>query len=369
MRYLSLFSGVEAATLAWEPLGWEGVAFCEYAPFPSAVLAHHWPNIPNLGDITKVTEKQIKQLGSIDIVVFGSPCQDLSIAGKRKGLDGERSGLYKYAIKIIKWCIKHCGTRFALWENVPGAFSSNEGADFCEVLSSLCGSKLTKPEKWSTAGFCFGKVGLVEWCVLDAQYFGDPQRRRRVFAFADFGDWSDREPILSHSESVLRDIETRRSNVSSATSSLKSSLASGKSVTGPILANCGKKQFIGNQEAFSGDYHIIESPCAVIPIQDKATRGNITSGGYGFGVGRSGDPALTLTTTHCHSVFHSDVVRKFTPVECERLQGMPDNHTRIAWNGRTIEQCPNSERYCAIGNSMNVKVMAWLGKIIGSINN
>ncbi|HBN6266211.1 TPA: DNA cytosine methyltransferase [Vibrio parahaemolyticus] len=157
MRYLSLFSGVEAATLAWEPLGWEAVAFAQFDPendynkgpdFPSAVLAHRWPSIPNLGDVTAITERQIKELGHIDLVVFGSPCQDLSVAGKREGLNGKKSSLFRDAMRIIKWAIKHNGCRFALWENVPGTFSSNKGADFCEVLSSLCGSKLQQPEKW-----------------------------------------------------------------------------------------------------------------------------------------------------------------------------------------------------------------------------
>ena len=94
MRYLSLFSGIEACSVAWAPLGWECVAVAEIEPWPSRALAHHYPHVPNLGDVTKVTEEQIAMLGRIDVVVFGSPCQDLSVAGKRKGLDGARSGLF-----------------------------------------------------------------------------------------------------------------------------------------------------------------------------------------------------------------------------------------------------------------------------------
>ena len=198
MRYLSLFSGIEAATQAWKPLGWEAVAFSEIEPFPCAVLDYHYPNVPNLGDITEITEGQIKKLGQIDLVVFGSPCQDLSVAGKRKGLEGERSGLFTTAIKIIKWARKHNGARFALWENVPGAFSSNSGKDFGEVIKLLSGAAV-ECEKWQTSGVAIGKEGLTEWRVLDAKHFGVPQRRRRVFALADFGDWTDRQPILFES--------------------------------------------------------------------------------------------------------------------------------------------------------------------------
>lgn len=170
MKYLSLFSGVEAASLAWEPLGFEPVAFAQFDPennyslgvdFPSAVLAHRWPMVPNLGDVTKITPAILKKIGHFDIVVFGSPCQDLSVAGQRQGLNGERSGLFRAAIKIIQWAVKTNGCRFALWENVPGALNSNSGGDFLEVISLLSGSKQQKPEKWGGAGLCFGRSSLV----------------------------------------------------------------------------------------------------------------------------------------------------------------------------------------------------------------
>lgn len=103
MRFLSLFSGIEAASVAWTPLGWECAAVAEIDPFACAVLAHRHPHVQNLGDITKVTEMQIAALGHLDLVVFGSPCQDLSVAGKRKGFSGERSGLFFPAINIISW--------------------------------------------------------------------------------------------------------------------------------------------------------------------------------------------------------------------------------------------------------------------------
>ena len=123
MRFLSLFSGIEAASVAWKPLGWECVAVAEVEPFPCALLADHYPTVPNLGDITKITQAQIESLGHIDAVVYGFPCQDLSVAGKRKGLkhaDGThtRSGLFFHASDIIRWS----RARWSIAENVPGLF-------------------------------------------------------------------------------------------------------------------------------------------------------------------------------------------------------------------------------------------------------
>lgn len=150
MRYVSLFSDIEAATHAWHPLGWHCVAVAEIEPFPSRVLAQHYPNTPNLGDVTAVTEDDIKRLGPVDLLVFGSPCQDLSVAGKRKGLDGERSGLFFTAMRIAGWMREHCGLRWALWENVLGAFSSNEGRDFAAVVDHMAGVAGTEvpPKGW-----------------------------------------------------------------------------------------------------------------------------------------------------------------------------------------------------------------------------
>ena len=322
LRYLSLFSGIEAATVAWKPLGWEPVAFCEYSPFPSAVLNHHYPGIKNFGDITQIKESDIKALGKIDLVVFGSPCQDLSVCGNREGFNGEKSGLFRTAIKIIKWCIKHCETRFALWENVVGSFSSNEGRDFSEVLSSLCGAKLEKPQKWSTSGAAYGKRGLVEWCVFDAQYFGVPQRRRRVFVFADFGEWSNRQPIFlnERNQAFLSEScdEEGNKNVSEIQESI-GVLASPSKVFNTLLASHGRTQFSANQD-LRGAYHV------------------------------------------CYPA--SGKVRRLTPLECDRLMGFPDNYTQIPWFAKPLVECPDSHRIAAIGNSMAVPVMEFIGNSI-----
>lgn len=204
MRYLSLFSGIEACTVAWHDLGWTPVAFAEFDDFPKAVLKHHWPDVPDLGDVTKITEEQIKALGPIDLLVGGSPCQDLSVAGKRAGLrndDGSltRSGLFDHQMRIFEIARKYNGCRFCLWENVPGSFSSNEGRDFAYILGSMVNREVPVPrEGWGNSGVCTSDEGdrIVEWRVLDAQYMGVPQRRRRVFALLDTGAWWSRPPIL-----------------------------------------------------------------------------------------------------------------------------------------------------------------------------
>lgn len=207
MKYLSLFSGIEAATAAWTSLGWECAAVSDIDPFACAYLKQCHPEVPNLGDVTLITESDIAALGTIDLVVFGSPCQDLSVAGKRKGLDGERSGLFFAAMRIVGWARQHGGCRFALWENVPGAFSSNSGGDFAVVVGQMagCESLDVPPKGWGTEGAAIGSQGMVEWSVLDAQWFGVAQRRRRVFALADFGDWASRPPILLEPESLRGD--------------------------------------------------------------------------------------------------------------------------------------------------------------------
>lgn len=211
MRYLSLFSGIEAASVAWKPLGWECVGVAEIEKFPCAVLKHHYPDVPNLGDVTKITAKQIKALGKIDLVVGGFPCQDVSQAGKRKGLrnaDGTvtRSGLFFDAMRLVR----AADPRWLVIENVPGLFSSNRGRDFAAVVGEILGITVDVPrDGWRNTGVAASKRGLVEWSVLDAQFFGLAQRRQRVFLVADFGDWDGRPPVLLERESLLGNLEAR----------------------------------------------------------------------------------------------------------------------------------------------------------------
>ena len=195
----SLFDGAGTMPYAAKLSGIEPVWSSEIESFPLKVTAKRFPNVTQLGDITKIDGRKIEP---VDVITFGSPCQDLSIAGKRAGLDGERSGLFMEAVRIIKEMRDETNTgtdepvrpRFAVWENVPGAFSSNKGEDFRVVLEELCKIKdgnaaIPRPKngKWNTAGLIVGNGYSVAWRVLDARFWGVPQRRRRIWLVADFG--------------------------------------------------------------------------------------------------------------------------------------------------------------------------------------
>lgn len=205
MRFISLFSGIEAASVAWcgSPLNWTCAAVAEIDKFPCAVLKHLYPDVPNLGNVCGITREMLIEIGAVDVVVFGFPCQDLSVAGKRAGLKGERSGLFFEAMRIVEICRELWGTRWTIAENVPGLFSSNSGLDFAAVVGELAGAEFAVPKtKWQNTGVALGPRGLVEWAVLDAQWFGVPQRRRRVFLVRDSGDWRSRPPILFERQSL-----------------------------------------------------------------------------------------------------------------------------------------------------------------------
>lgn len=211
MRYLSLFSGMEAAHPAWAPLGWQCAGVAEIEPAACALLRHRLPNVPNLGDVTEITEDQVKALGPIDAVIGGSPCQDLSVAGRRAGLAGARSSLFHQQMRIFNAARHFCGARWLIWENVPGAFSSNSGRNFAVVVGAMAGCQLPVPNGgWGSEGVALGDNGFVEWSVLDAQWFGVAQRRRRVFAVLDTGDWARRPPVLLEPDSLRGDSAPRR---------------------------------------------------------------------------------------------------------------------------------------------------------------
>ena len=188
MRYISLFSGIEAATVAWEPLGWEPVVFCEIDKFPSAVLAHRFPYVPNLGDITKVDWEEVTEhYGAVDLIVGGSPCQSFSIAGGRESLDGESALCFEY------WrAVRDVRPTWFLWENVPGVFSTRDNA-FGQFLG-----------KMEELGY-----GMA-WRTLDAQFFGVAQRRRRVFLVGYLGNVGRAAAVLFDSESVRGNIKPSR---------------------------------------------------------------------------------------------------------------------------------------------------------------
>jgi len=178
MKFLSVCSGIEAASAAWKPLGWQAVAFSEIEPFPSAVLAHHYPDVPNHGDMTKFNDWPDH---AIDLLCGGTPCQSFSVAGLRKGLDDPRGNLMlTYGAIAAKYRPK-----WLVWENVPGVLSSNGGRDFGTFLGML------------------GQLGYgFAYRVLDAQYFGVAQRRRRVFVVGCLGDWRSAAAVLFERHSL-----------------------------------------------------------------------------------------------------------------------------------------------------------------------
>lgn len=195
MKLGSLFSGSGGFELAGALCGIEPVWASEIEPFPIRVTSLRFPGMKHLGSVTEIHGGQVEP---VDIITFGSPCQDLSVAGKQKGIhDGERSNLFFEAIRIIKEMRDATANqfpRFAVWENVPGAFSSNKGADFRAVLQSFCDlwdGELSVPEppkgKWKPAGCVVGDGASLAWRVYDAQYWGVPQRRKRIYLIADFG--------------------------------------------------------------------------------------------------------------------------------------------------------------------------------------
>lgn len=345
MRYLSLFSGIEAATVAWQPLGFIPAEFSEIDPYPCAVLNHHYPDVPNLGDVKKITEVDIARLGQIDIVVFGSPCTDVSIAGKRKGFIDEngyvtRSGLFAYAIEIIGWARKHCGTRFALWENVPGIFSSNKGRDFAAVVEQMAGpGDVSIPKNgWGTEGAAVGDYGMLEWSVLDAQWFGLAQRRKRVFVIVDFGDWASRPPILLERYSLRGDIAPSRKK--------------GEGFTHDIAPSITKS---GRGVSRAGDTRGQDPVVAFRAFgQDGFTPDNISPPILASDGGGAGVPTVN----------HKMLVRRLTERECARLQGFPDDYLDIVFKGKPAA---GVNKYKALGNSMAVPVMRYIGEKINEV--
>ena len=189
MKYFSVCSGIEAASCAWESLGWKPAGFSEIEPFPCAVLAHHFPNVKNYGDMTKY--KEWDNVGKFDVLVGGTPCQSFSVAGLRKGLNDPRGNLMLTFGAIAD----HFRPRWIVWENVPGVLSSNGGRDFGSFLGML------------------GELGYgVAYRILDAQYFGVAQRRRRVFVVGYLGDWRRTAQVLLSQKAcagILRRAEKR----------------------------------------------------------------------------------------------------------------------------------------------------------------
>jgi len=398
MKYLSLCSGIEAATVAWHPLGWEAVAYSEIERFPSEVLAHHYPSTPNLGDMTKFKEWSIES--NVDLLVGGTPCQSFSVAGLRKGLDDPRGNLMLTYLAIAdkykpKWIV---------WENVPGVLSSNGGKDFGVFLGAL------------------GELGYgFAYRILDAQYFGVAQRRRRVFVVGYLGDWRRAAAVLFERHSLQGHPAPSREKGQAIAPSV---------TTGPPFSRTGNDRVEceamviskwltargaggQNQDPETATLlpiivHGTQDPCVsdiafaqgrnnggenvlVHPFQQtadcltaaygtkwngnaSATNGSLfvahpkVVGALACNTGPNGHDAGNFACNQAVDAGHvlpvNMAVRRLTPVECERLQGFPDSYTDIKSKNKPT---PDGPRYKALGNSMAVPVMAWIGQRIKQV--
>lgn len=417
LRYLSVCSGIEAATQAWHPLGWQPAAFSEIEPFPCAVLAHHYPHVPNLGDMTRFQEWPDH---AIDLLCGGTPCQSFSIAGLRKGLADPRGNLMLTFGAIAG----RYRPRWLVWENVPGVLSSNGGRDFGAFLGML------------------GELGYgFAYRVLDAQHvrtrrfpFAVPQRRRRVFVVGYLGDWRRAAAVLFDRESLSGHPAPRRE----AGKGIAADAAQGVAIrgregggtaelTGPIATALRAAQGGGDKPhvicANSGDVGYCltasaqqsldaetetETLIAVaqpVAIQERAICENPNAGPDGAGFRQDGasytleartvpqavaftakdyggdamhncSPTLRAgghTGSHANAgvmpaVAHNHAVRRLTARECERLMGFPDDFTRIPYRGKPADACPDGPRYKALGNSWAVNCAEWIGERIAEVD-
>jgi len=347
VKYGSVCSGVEAATVAWHPLGWEPQWFSEIEKFPSAVLAHHYPNVPNFGDMTQFKEWPDDR--SIDLLVGGTPCQSFSVAGFRKGLDDPRGNLMLTYLAIAE----RCRPRWLVWENVPGVLSSNKGRDFGTFLGAL--GKLN-----------YGFASR----VLDAQFFGVPQRRRRLFVVGHLGDWRRAAAVLFERESLSGHPAPSRKTRQEIAGTIAACSFSGGAGGRPDGAAVNNFVPIGNVQ---------DGSVATLSSREykglSCGRDGMTSAAVVFTTSSHGAYKDGVGTLRAHggdngggsenlAVAQASAVRRLTPVECERLQGFPDDYTQIPWRNKPAENCPDGPRYKAMGNSMAVPVMRWIGERI-----
>lgn len=527
LRYGSVCSGLEAASQAWEPLGWTPAWFAEIEPFPSAVLAHHWPHVQNLGDMTKIAAAiTAGDIEAPDVLVGGTPCQAFSVAGRRAGLEDARGQLTLSYVELADAIDNKRRERgeqpvIIVWENVPGVLSSKDNAFGC-FLAELAGESCElQPAggKWTYAGCVSGPKRVIAWRTIDAQFCGVAQRRRRTFVVASAHPDIDPTEILFELDSLRRDTPPSRETGTCVTAltangvgvsgtddnqgaaghliptvvgaldtecgfskATDQSLRNGHVLpvntpnfyeayqhhgwrdadcAGPLTANLEKgvmggtplvshdvtafnwqaagntSSTLGADEHCTGTLQASQHPAVAYSVAlrgrdggaiaelgndiagtlrasagggDKphvlafsskdygadasvdvsptlragnsansnqnagappaiayAIAGNTigrSSENGGNGTGYSIETGYTLTKSDQHGVMHDMKVRRLMPVECERLQGMADNFTQIPWRNKPANECPDGPRYKAIGNSMAVPVMRWIGERI-----
>jgi len=421
----SVCSGIEAASVAWHPLGWRAAWMAEIEPFPAAVLAHHYPSVPNLGDMTKLPKLVLTgKAAAPDVLVGGTPCQAFSVAGMREGLNDPRGQL---TIKFVELAdaIDHVRVdrgddpAVIVWENVPGVLSDKGNAFGC-FLGALSGEDcdLQPPGgKWPNAGCVFGPKRTVAWRVLDAQYFGVAQRRRRVFVVASARSGFNPAQVLFEFDSLRRDTPPRRGKGPTVAALTANGVGTcgaddNQGQAGHLICMAhgqGGAEIAGDRSPAITCNH--EAPIVFRPTQDpiSSTDGSTHAMGCGSSGGQpivafaqntrnevrlvNGDGAIVGALAaqpgmkQTSYVQHEMAVHRLTPVECERLQGFPDDYTLVEWYECCGDRfhvslgkhgCPNCEgdkegrlktaadgpRYKALGNSMAVPCMAWIGSRI-----
>lgn len=393
MNYISVCSGIEAASVAWHSLGWKPVGFSEIEAFPSAVLKHHYPTVPNFGDMTKYKEWNTN--GTVELLVGGTPCQSFSVAGLRKGLEDPRGNL------ALVYCgiLDHFKPKWFIWENVPGVLSSNGGRDFGSFLGAL-----------AELGYGFS------YRVLDAKHFGVPQRRRRVFVVGHLGDWRPSAKVLFECGGVFGDIKKSRKTRQDITPFTPSSFgnycegvgtlrqaggdlgggsetlitfdrqSSGEYGTDPVASTISARDYKSATDLIVYETHPADSrvkemgeTCQTVTSRWGTGGGNVPLvQAYSIREDAKANnfsatpldvtPALqalrpSVQSHHAQTfIANPYAVRRLTPIECERLQGFPDNFTNIPWRGKN--EAPDSPRYKSLGNSMAVPVMSFIGKRI-----
>ncbi len=420
MKFLSVCSGIEAASVAWHPLGWTCAGVSEIEAFPRSVLierqgavAVDWDHrhaegqnyTPLCGDFTQI---EAHHVGAIDLIVGGTPCQSFSIAGLRGGLDDDRGNL---ALEFLRLADR-TRPRWLVWENVPGVLSSNGGRDFGSILGGM-------------VALGYG----IAYRVLDAQYFGVPQRRRRVFVVGHFGDWRRAAAVFLERESLQGHPAPRREKAQTAPTIPSRSSAGGGLGTeldwdGGLIqtfdrqssAEYGESGLASTVQArdFKGPSDLVAQVAGAI-CKDSFSGGaggrpegaaaghfvpvafsakdygadamddcspTLRAGGHAGSHANAGvmpavafltyddgrdvtdDLSPTLRVGSIHGVARAHAVRRLTPRECERLQGFPDDYTAVMHRGKPAADGP---RYKALGNSMAVPVMAWIGRRIAAV--
>jgi DNA (cytosine-5)-methyltransferase 1 len=397
MRYGSVCSGIEAASMAWHGLGWEPAFFSEIDSFPRSVLAHHYPDVPLHDDFTTIKQGEY---GAIDLLVGGTPCQSFSIAGLRGGLDDDRGNL---ALSFIKLAQRE-RPQWVVWENVPGVLSSNGGRDFGSFLGAL-----------AEIGYGFA------YRVCDAQYWGVAQRRRRVFVVGYLGDWRRAAAVLFERESLSGNPAPSREKEQDNTpfpasgtevyechgqdSRVKALGETCSTVTAKYGTGGGNVPIVTARMRGFGDY-ASDGTASTVKARDYKDATDLVAYGFqstanvcdiaaaGADISptlRSADPmAVAFAENQRAEVYEMNVtnslsggggkagqgyqairqgltVRRLTPTECERLQGFPDGFTQIPYRNKPAERCPDGPRYKALGNSMAVPVMKWIGERIATV--